>query len=147
MAMTPRFSMADDSGGEPSATTATTARDLAPMTSRLVCLDGELPVSKLHRCLLSSDSSNNYNIATVDITADLARLRSHNSCLATGPPVCPCNVPCLIVCTDNPLLVVAALSWLDDDVCTLSTLFLFLPAHAHLHAHEAMLGQRGCTHR
>uniref|UniRef100_A0A0E0PSB1 Uncharacterized protein n=1 Tax=Oryza rufipogon TaxID=4529 RepID=A0A0E0PSB1_ORYRU len=87
------------------------------MTSRLVCLDGELPVSKLHRCLLSSDSSNNYNIATVDITADLARLRSHNSCLATGPPVCPCNVPCLIVCTDNPLLVVAALSWLDDDVC------------------------------
>uniref|UniRef100_A0A0E0HJI2 Uncharacterized protein n=1 Tax=Oryza nivara TaxID=4536 RepID=A0A0E0HJI2_ORYNI len=39
-----------------SATTATTARDLAPMTSRLVCLDGELPVSKVERLMPSQQS-------------------------------------------------------------------------------------------
>uniref|UniRef100_A0A0E0EPI3 DOG1 domain-containing protein n=1 Tax=Oryza meridionalis TaxID=40149 RepID=A0A0E0EPI3_9ORYZ len=108
-----------------------------------------------HRRLLSSDSSDSDNIATADITADLARLRARYSRLATGPPVRPRDVPCLLARTDDPPLAVAALSWLGGDLrpsCILLTflpaLFPTLPAHARhalsaaarrLHAREAAL--------
>uniref|UniRef100_A0A0E0LYB8 DOG1 domain-containing protein n=1 Tax=Oryza punctata TaxID=4537 RepID=A0A0E0LYB8_ORYPU len=114
-----------------------------------------LPSIAAHRRLLSSDPSDSDNIATADITADLARLRARYSRLATGPTVRPPDVPCLLARTDDPPLAVAALSWLGADLrpsCILLTLlpvlFPTLPAHARhalsaaarrLHAREGRL--------
>lgn len=108
----------------------------------------------MHRRLLSSDSSDSDNIATADITADLARLRARYSRLATGPPVRPRDVPCLLARTDDPPLAVAALSWLGGDLRPPASsspppgALPTLPAHARhalsaaarrLHAREAAL--------
>ncbi|KAL5200835.1 hypothetical protein ABZP36_035189 [Zizania latifolia] len=120
----------------------------------LPCSPGSVDATA-HRRLLSSDSSDSDNIANTDITADLTRLRARYSGLATGPPVRPRDVPCLIARTDDPPLAIAALSWLGGDLrpsCILLTLlpavFPSLPAHARhslsaaarrLHARESAL--------
>ena len=69
--------------------------------------------------LFFSPLNSSDNAAVMDVTADLARLRTRYSCLAASRPVRP---------RDDPALAASALSWLGGDLRSSCMLLALLPA-------------------